>query len=251
MNGTSDADLRVVIVDDEEPARRVLREYLSGEPGVRIVAECADGFEAVKAITETEPDLVFLDIQMPKLDGFEVVGLIGAGVGIIFVTAYDEYALRAFEVHAIDYLLKPFGPERLSDALARARAGLSKGPRRQIAGLVAETRSRGKPLERVLVRDGPRVHVIPADRIDYVQAQDDYVSYRANGKEYLKQESLSELEKLLDPQRFIRIHRSYILNVERLARIELYAKDSRMAILADGSKLPISRSGYARLKPLL
>jgi len=243
--------LTAMIVDDEELARKILKEYLAAHPDVRIVAECANGYEAVKAVSETHPDLVFLDIQMPKLDGFEVLELIGQGPQVIFVTAYDQYALRAFEVHAVDYLLKPFSPERLAEALERARQGIRRGESQPVAALVAESRRREKPIERVLIRDGSKVHVIPVEKIDYIEAQDDYVNLKTGGKEYLKQETLSDLEALLDPGRFIRIHRSYLLNIDRLARIELYAKDSRIAILQDGTQLPVSRSGYARLKPLL
>jgi two-component system LytT family response regulator len=243
--------LSVVIVDDEELARGLLREYLSARPDVEIVAECSNGFEAVKAVAEKKPDLLFLDIQMPKLDGFEVLELIGTDLPVIFVTAYDQYALRAFEVHAVDYLLKPFSAERLDEALGRVRERLERKESPAYAGLIAETKGRSRPLERVVVRDGSRVHVIPVGNIDYVEAQDDYVCFKSGGKDYLKQETLADLEELLDPERFIRVHRSYILNIERLVKLELYAKDSRVAILTDGTKIPVSRSGYARLKDLL
>ncbi|MBM3791492.1 MAG: response regulator [Acidobacteria bacterium] len=242
--------MRVVVVDDEEPARAVLREYLSALDGVEIVAECANGFEAVKAAAELNPDLLLLDIQMPKLDGFEVLELIDREVEIVFVTAYDSFAIRAFEVHAADYLLKPFSAERLAQAIGNARERLGRKVRSR-SDLIAEARGRIKPVDRVLVRDGARVHVIQAGDVDYIQAQDDYACIRSGGREHLKQESMSALEEALDPRRFVRIHRTYILNIDRLARIELYAKDSRIAILRDGTKLPISRAGYARLKPLL
>ncbi len=248
MSGS--APLRVVIVDDEELARGVLREYLAAHPEVEIVAECGNGFEAVKAATELRPDLVFLDIQMPKLDGFEVLELLGRDVAVVFVTAYDEYALRAFQVHAVDYLLKPFSAERLDEALAHARTHLSSSERPPVAPLVAAARH-GSPADRLVVRDGSRVHVIPVDRLDYVQAQDDYVCLHAEGKQLLKEQTMAEIEAVLDPRRFVRIHRSYILNIERLTRVEPYGKDSRVAILADGTRLPVSRSGYAKLNELL
>jgi two-component system LytT family response regulator len=237
-------------VDDEALARAVVREYLAAMPGVEIVAECANGFEAVRAVTQHDPDVLFLDIQMPKLDGFEVLELIAGDVTVIFVTAYDQYAIRAFEVHAVDYLLKPFSPERLAEALDRARlrvAAKEKVP----DGLVAAGRARQTPLERILIRDRADVHVIPVEKIDYLESQDDYVSVKAAAKSYLKEQTLAELETLLDKDVFVRIHRRYILNIARLAKIELAVKDNRIAILADGSKLPISRSGYARLKELL
>jgi two-component system LytT family response regulator len=246
--------LRVVIVDDEPLARAVVREYLGTHPGVDIVAECANGFEAVKAVTELSPDLLFLDVQMPKLSGFEVLELLGREVPVVFTTAYDQYALRAFEVHAVDYLLKPFSEDRFAEALSRARErlharteGRSDG---EVDALTEAVRSRG-PLERVLIRDGAQVHVLPVDRIDYVEAQDDYVAFAVDGRQYLKDQTLATVETLLDPTRFVRIHRSYLLNIERISRVELYAKDSRVAILRDGRRLPVSRAGYARLAKLL
>ena len=246
-----EGNLTCIIVDDEELARGVIREHLAQHRDWEILAECANGFEAVKAVSEARPDLLFLDIQMPKLNGFEVLELIGADACVVFVTAYDEYALRAFEVHAVDYLLKPFSAERFAEALEHARLHLQLGREAPFSDLIAETRKRQKPLQRVLIRDGARVHVLPVEKIDYVQAQDDYACFKCGGKEYLKQETLSDLEELLDSSRFIRIHRSYLLNVERLAKLELLAKDSHVAILNDGTQLPVSRSGYARLKPLL
>lgn len=246
--------LKAVIVDDEAPARMVLREYLAAHGDITIAAECANGFEAVKAVAEHRPDLLFLDVQMPKLDGFEVLDLLAGALdrtAVIFATAYDEFALRAFEVHAVDYLLKPYGAERLGDALARARARLGRegpaAPPRQLADEARHARA----LERILVRDGAQVHVIPIEQIDYVEAQDDYVAFHAAGRTHLKEQTLAELEQALDATRFVRIHRSYIVNVERIARVELYAKDSRVAILRDGSRLPVSRAGYQRLNALL
>jgi two-component system LytT family response regulator len=243
--------LRVIVVDDEPLARAVVREYAAAHPGVEIVAECANGFEAVKAATELSPDLMFLDVQMPKLSGFEVLELIGRSVPVIFTTAYDQYALNAFEVHAIDYLLKPFSAERFAEALTRARERLAAREAMPVEALVDETRGRQTPLERVLIRDGSKVHVLPIDSIDYVEAQDDYVAFHVAGRSYLKDQTLVAVEGLLDPARFVRIHRSYLLNIDRIARVELYAKDSRVAILRDGAKLPVSRAGYARLAKLL
>jgi two-component system LytT family response regulator len=243
--------MRVAIVDDEELARKLVREYLAECEDVEIVAECANGFEAVKAVTEFKPDLLLLDIQMPRLDGFEVLELVGEEVAVIFITAYDTYALRAFDVHAIDYLLKPFSPERLREALDRARALIGQKQPVPPVQLSAAARPAGTYIERVAIRDGANVNVIPVAKIDYVEAQDDYVSFRAEGKRYLKQQTLSEVEGTLDPAHFVRIHRSYILNIDRLARLELYAKDSHAAILRDGTRLAVSRSGYARLSAVL
>ena len=243
--------LKAIIVDDEDLARSLVREYLGASADIDIVADCANGFEAVKAITELNPDILFLDIQMPKLNGFEVLELVQHNPAVIFVTAFDEYALKAFEVHAVDYLLKPFTRERFDQALALARERLSRKEVQPLAEVLATARNKGLPLERVLVRDGSKVHVIPVGKIDYIEAQDDYIALKAEGKTHLKQQRLAELETLLEPRRFVRIHRSYILNIERLARIELYAKDSRVAILKDGTQLQVSRAGYDKLKGLL
>lgn len=241
----SPSTLRAVIVDDEELARGLLREMLKAHPEIEIAAECGNGFEAVKAIGETAPDLLFLDVQMPKLDGFEVLELIDPGPVVIFVTAYDQYAMRAFDAQAADYLLKPFSAERFERALERARARVGQG-RETHAELAVAARGPERP-QRMVVRDGPKIHVIPIDRLDYVEAQDDYVALHSGGKSYLKQQPIAQVEAMLDPARFVRIHRSAIVNLERVARIEPYAKDSRVAILGDGTRLPVSRSGYARL----
>ena len=243
--------MRVAIVDDEELARKLVREYLSAYEDVEVVAECANGFEAVKAVTDVKPDLLLLDIQMPRLDGFEVLELVGREVGVIFVTAYDKYALRAFEVHAVDYLLKPFSPERLREALTRARARLESKQPLPIGELSSAARPSGTHVERVAIRDGANVHVIPVSKIDYIEAQDDYVCFHSEGKRFLKQQTLAEVEAVLDPAQFVRIHRSYILGIDRLSKLELYAKDSHAAILRDGTRLPVSRSGYARLNAVL
>ncbi len=243
------ARIRAVIVDDEELARGVVREMLQPHPEVDIVAECANGFEAVKACAELKPGLLFLDIQMPKLDGFEVLDLIDPGISVIFVTAYDTYALRAFEVHAVDYLLKPFSSARFDAAMERARGRTGRG-----APPPSELRAAARPdhaLERVVVRDGTRVHIIPLDKLDFVEAQDDYISLASAGKRHLKQQTIASLEACLDPERFVRVHRSYLVNLERVAKIEPYGKDSRLAILTDGTRIPVSRAGYARLQALL
>jgi len=245
-------ELRVIMVDDEEPARRLAREYLESIPGVSIVAECGNGFEAVKAVAEHDPDLMLLDIQMPKLDGFEVVELLERDLPIIFITAHDEHALRAFDVHAVDYLLKPYSSERLAEAIERARDRIGRGDEMPpLDELAADARPDGGDLERILVRDGSDVRVIPAEQVDYIEARDDAVAIHVGGAAHHKAQRLSTLEERLDSKRFIRVHRSFILNIDRLRSIELYAKDSRIAILEDGTKVPVSRSGYSRLRELL
>jgi two-component system LytT family response regulator len=243
--------MRVIIVDDEDLARGIVREYLASHPDVQVIGECSNGFDAVKAISELRPDLLFLDVQMPKLNGFEVLDLLDVKPRVIFVTAYDSYAIKAFEVNAIDYLLKPFSRDRFEKALLRATGQAGEEPSDAIDNLLRNTRSPSAPLERILVRDGSRVHVIPAAMVDHIEAQDDYITIHSSGKKYLKLERLSELETALDPKKFVRIHRSHIVNIERLARLETYAKDSRFVILNDGTKLPVSRSGYEKLKGLL
>ena len=243
--------LRIVIVDDEPLARAVVREYAAADPEIEIVADCANGFEAVKAVADLTPDLVLLDVQMPKLDGFEVLELLGKDQAVVFVTAYDQYALRAFEVHAIDYLLKPFSVERFQEAIGRARERIRARTAIPVDEILRDAKPRTGHAERVLIRDGANVHVLPVDKIDYVEAQDDYVAFRTEGKQLLKDQTLASVEATLDPARFVRIHRSFILNIDRISKVELYAKDSRMAILRDGTRLPVSRAGYARLSQLL
>lgn len=247
--------MKALIIDDEDLARSVVREHLAAHPDMEVVGECANGFEALKAAAEHHPDLVFLDIQMPKLDGFEVLELLeaeGKRPAVIFVTAYDQHAMRAFESHAVDYLLKPFSKERFDAALVKARALMAAQPAvppPQASELAAAARQ-GRPLERIVVKDGPKVTVVHLDRLDWVQAQDDYVLLRTEGKNLLKQQTLASLEGQLDSARFIRIHRSYLLNLDRLVRVEQDTKEHRDAILRDGTRLPVSRAGYQRLREL-
>ena len=207
----------------------------------------------MKAVADLKPDLVLLDVQMPKLDGFEVLELLGREQPVIFVTAYDQYALRRSRCtrsttcsnRSAPNASRRRSPGRASACARRRRA-------RRWIDLVIATRSRRTgPAERVLIRDGANVHVLPVDKIDYVEAQDDYVAFKSEGKQYLKDQTLAAVEGTLDPTRFVRIHRSFILNIDRIAKVELYAKDSRMAILRDGTRLPVSRAGYARLSQLL
>jgi two-component system LytT family response regulator len=245
--------MRALIVDDEALARAFLSEQLSAIAGVDVVGQAVNGFEAVKLIDELQPDVVLLDIQMPKLSGFEVLELLSERApAVIFVTAFDEFALKAFQVHAVDYLLKPVTPERLAAAIARVGERLAaKSHPAPMRDLIAAARPPGRSLERVVVRDEGQVHVMPIDRIDFIEARDDYVEFSSGGKRRRKQQTLAELEAQLDAARFVRIHRSFLLNIDRLARLELYAKDSWHAVLADGARLPVSRAGHARLKALI
>ena len=245
--------MRILIVDDESLARAFLAEQLASIPGMELIGQAANGFEAVKLAEDLSPELMLLDVQMPKLSGFEVLELLGARApAVIFITAFDEFALRAFEVHAVDYLLKPVEPARLVAALERAAERVrSQTPVPSAQELSATARPPGRTLERVLIREQGRVHVLPVERIDFVEAQDDYLCFVSGGKRQRKQQTMAEIEAQLDRARFVRIHRSFLLNIERLARIEPYAKDSWLAILTDGSKLPVSRTGYSRLKELM
>lgn len=245
--------IRTVIVDDEELARQVLHELIAAHPEMEIICECANGFEAVKAVTELKPDLLFLDIQMPKLDGFEVLELVGNDMAIVFATAYDEFALKAFDVHAVDYLLKPFGKDRFEKALERAKTRIGGGsaPKPNVTEVARDARGPESHLDRLVVRDGSKVHIIPIAKLDFVEAQDDYVALASEGHKYLKQQTIASLESALDPKQFLRVHRSYIVNLERVDRIEPYGKDSKVAILRDNSRLPVSRSGYERLRTVL
>jgi two-component system LytT family response regulator len=244
--------LKVVMADDESLARRVLSEYLAAEPDLEVVAECSNGFDAVKAVNDLKPDVVFLDIQMPKLDGFEVLELIDTPTAVVFVTAFDQYAIRAFDAAAVDYLLKPFSVDRLRAALERVRARLRENvmapPPHDLRTAV---RAPGEYLDRIVVKDGSRVHVIPVGKLDYAEAQDDYVSLRSEGRTWLRQQTISSLETALDPRRFLRLHRSYVVNVDRIVRIEANTKDTWVAILTDGAKIPVSRAGYTRFREII
>ncbi len=241
--------MRALIADDEELARRILREYLAKQADIEIVGECDNGFATVKAISDLKPDLLFLDVQMPKLDGFEVLELVDAQLAVVFVTAYDQYATKAFDAAAVDYLLKPFDAARFETALKRVRERLGATPQKiEPAELRQAALPPGRFAERVVIRDGAKVHVLPVEEVDYAEAQDDYVALHSGGKSYLKQQTISSLETTLDPKQFIRVHRSFLVNLERVRKIEMYTKDTRIAILTDGTKVPVSRGGYLRLR---
>ena len=241
--------INTVVVDDEGLARAVVKEHLAAHPEIKLAAECENGFEAVKAVNELRPELLFLDIQMPKLDGFEVLELLDPQPVTVFVTAYDQHALRAFEVHAVDYLLKPFSQDRFEESLLRAKARLGQGRISNIqAGELSNAAKSDWPLDRIVVKDGSKVTLIPLASLDYIQAQDDYVLLKTREKGHLKQQTLQSLEQRLDPSRFFRIHRSFIIQLDRLIRLEQRETDSWVAVLQDGARLPVSKSGYARLK---
>jgi two-component system LytT family response regulator len=244
--------IRTIIVDDEDLARQIVREYLSAEEDIEIVAECGNGFDAVKAANELKPDLLFLDVQMPKLDGFEVLELISTEVAVVFVTAYDQYAMKAFDAAAVDYLLKPFDQARFHTGLDRVRRRIGERAHPVSATeLKQAAKAPGQFATRIVVKDGTRVHIIPVDQLDYAEAQDDYVALHSGGKSYLKQQTITSLAEALDPGCFIRVHRSYLVNLEKVTKIEPYTRDTRLAILTGGAQIPVSRTGFVRLKELM
>lgn len=238
---------KVILIDDEPLAISILEDYLAEFPDMKVVATCNDGFEAAKAIMRHQPDLIFLDVQMPKISGFELLDLLDEEPQTIFTTAFDAYAVQAFEQHAIDYLLKPIGRERFRAALDKFRLR-STQPAVPTDWSMLES---PHCLERVIVKNGTRISIIRTGEICFMQADDDYVSIHTAASQYLKKSTLASFEKRLDPRNFIRVHRSYIANIDFLTRIESYEKDSYVAILQTGAKIPVSKSGYSRLKELL
>jgi two-component system, LytTR family, response regulator len=242
-------NIRIVIIDDETPAREIIKHYLQEVEGIEVVAECADGFSGLKTISAVKPDLVFLDIQMPRLTGIELVEVLTEKPEIIFSTAYDQFALRAFELNAVDYLLKPFQKRRFLEAVKKAidkiRAG--KGNQEPASHLLAK-KPESSTVNRVVVRKGNAINLIPVEDIKYVEAQDDYVMIYHTGGKALKQQTLKFYEENLPGADFVRIHRSYIVKVGEIHKIEPYGKDNHVAILHTGDKLPVSRAGYKQLR---
>lgn len=243
-------NIRTVIVEDEAPAREILKHYLKDYPEIEIIAECADGFSGLKTISEQKPDLVFLDIQMPRLTGFELVEVMTEKPVIIFCTAYDQFAIKAFELNAIDYLLKPFPKERLKSAVLKAFDRIGKNTAEEIpAGNLLENMPKAPaPINRIVVRKGNAINLIPIDQLRYVEAQDDYVMIHHISGKALKQQTMKFYEENLPANDFVRIHRSYIVKVSEINKIEPYGKDNHVAVLHSGDKLPVSRAGYKHLK---
>lgn len=242
--------LRALIADDEPLARRLVREFLRPHADIEVAAEVGHGLDAARALTDLKPDLVFLDIQMPKLTGLEVLELTGRRDGVIFTTAYDQHAMRAFELHAVDYLLKPFTQARFDAALERARRLLGQA----VPGLERLVAPSGSPLARVLVRDAGReggLQVLAVEAIDYIEAQADNVAFHSAGQDHLKAQRISELEVQLDPTRFVRVHRSFIINLAALEGLEKTDSDAHLARMRNGKRIPVSRSGYERLRAVL
>jgi len=243
------AELKIIIVDDEAPARSLVRSYLNGIPEIVSLTECENGFEALKAIQEIKPDLVFLDIQMPKIDGFELLDVLEEKPAIVFTTAYDHYAIKAFEANAVDYLLKPFSKERLLSAFEKALGKIqAKTAIAPIAHLQEHLDASGTELERVVTRLGSKITVIPVEKIFYIEAQDDYVMIHSELGQHLKEKTMKYFEQQLPPKSFIRIHRSFIINIAQVTGSELYGKDTHLISLKCGEKVKASAEGYKRLR---
>jgi len=244
--------IKAVLIDDEPLARSIVLEYLKDSPDISIVQECNDGFEGVKAIAQHKPDLVFLDIQMPKINGFEMLELIDEPPAVIFTTAFDEYAIKAFESRAIDYLLKPFSKERFDTAIQKwMQQRNALAPKSNTEALLSEEVRQPEERNRIVVKEGSNIRIVPVFDVQYIEAYDDYVKIFTQKEMYLKKKTMSFYEKNLDPSQFVRIHRSYILNLQQLTKIEPLEKDSYVALLKTGVRVPLSKSGYAKLKTVL
>ncbi|MEX2235527.1 MAG: response regulator [Cyclobacteriaceae bacterium] len=238
--------IKTVLIDDEPLARSIVSEYLKSYPEFQIVQECNDGFEGVKAIAQHKPDLIFLDIQMPKINGFEMLELLDETPGVIFTTAFDEYAIKAFEAQAVDYLLKPFSKDRFDKAMGKwlqQRQGVTPSVPREI--------HQPEESNRIVVKEGSNIRIIPAAEIIYLEAYDDYVKIFTAKEMFLKKKTMSFYEQTLNSSQFIRVHRSYMIQLSQITRIEPLEKDTHLAILKTGVKIPLSKTGYAKLKSVL
>lgn len=243
--------IKAVLIDDEPLARSIVAEYLQSYTQITIAQECNDGFEGVKAITQHKPDLIFLDVQMPKINGFEMLELIEQPPSVIFTTAFDEYAMKAFEAHAIDYLLKPFSKERFDKALQKWLSQRTQSEPSQKALLNAEEIRQPEEKNRIVVREAGNIRIIPINEVQFIEAYDDYVKIHTAKEMFLKKKTMSFYEQNLDASQFVRVHRSYILQLSHLTRIEPLEKDTHIALLKSGAKIPLSRAGYTKVKEVL
>ena len=242
---------KVIIIDDEPLARIIVKEYLQNFPELELMQECNDGFEGVKAIQQHNPDLIFLDIQMPKINGFEMLELVEQPPAVIFTTAFDEYAIKAFEAHAIDYLLKPFDQERFDKAIAKWKEKKAANKEKTTQDLLETASLSPAQSQRVVVKNGSKIKIIPVHDIFYLEAADDYVKIHTQEGYFLKNKTMNHFEEVLDKQQFVRGHRSYIVNIQQITRIDPYEKDNHVAVLKSGAKVPVSRGGYGKLKAVL
>jgi len=242
--------MKVIIIDDEPLARGIVTEYLKGFSQVEIVAECGDGFEGVKAIAQHQPDLIFLDIQMPKINGFEMLELLEEKPSVIFTTAFDEYAIKAFETHAVDYLLKPFTKERFDKALEKF---FNQAPvqKKNTEKLLQSSTHLPSQSERIVVKTAGKIKIIPIPEILYLEAADDYVKIHTKDGSFLKNKTMGFFEESLPQNQFVRTHRSYIINIQEITRIDPYEKENHLAILRSGVRIPVSKTGYGKLKEVL
>jgi two-component system, LytTR family, response regulator len=244
--------INVILIDDEPLAQSIVREYLQSYPQFQVVQCCNDGFEGVKGITQHKPDLIFLDIQMPKINGFEMLELIEQPPAVIFTTAFDEYAIKAFEAHAIDYLLKPFSKERFDKAIQKwlqQKNQIQQKP--ATATLLTEEVRQPEERNRIVVKEGSNIKIIPVHDIHYIEAYDDYVKIYTQKEMFLKKKTMSFYEQSLNPSQFVRVHRSYIIALQQLTKIEPLEKDTHLALLKNNVKVPLSKSGYLKLKTVL
>lgn len=242
---------KVILIDDEPLARAVVAEYLEAHPGLEIVQQCGDGFDGIKAIQQYQPDLVFLDIQMPKINGFEMLELLEQPPAIIFTTAFDEYAIKAFEAHAIDYLLKPFSQERFDKAIEKWKEQQHTTVKPDTTALLETAAQTPAQSDRIVVKNGSKIKIIPVADIFYLEAADEYVKIHTAEGYFLKKKTMGFFESSLDAQQFVRSHRSYIVNVQQITRIEPYEKDNYVAVLKTGPQVPVSRTGYVKLREVL
>lgn len=243
--------MKVIIIDDEPLARSIVKEYLQKHPQLEVMQECNDGFEGLKAIQQHQPDLVFLDIQMPKINGFEMLELIEQPPAVIFATAFDEYAIKAFEAHAVDYLLKPFNQERFDKAISKWNEKALSVSEKATQELLETASLSPAQSQRIVVKNGSKIKIIPVHDVLYLEAADDYVKVHTPEGYFLKNKTMTHFDQVLDGQMFVRAHRSYIVNVQQITRIDPYEKDNHVAILRSGIKVPVSRSGYVRLREVL
>jgi len=242
--------MNVIIIDDEPLARSIVKEYLANYNDIKVIAECNDGFEGLKAIQQHEPEVIFLDIQMPKINGFEMLELIENPPQVIFTTAFDEYAIKAFESNAVDYLLKPFSKERFDKAMQKYLSQ-QKTPAEKTEAVLESAAQSPIQQNRIVVKDGSKIKIIPVSQIQYLEAADDYVKIFIPEGSFLKKKTMSFFEDSLRPFHFVRVHRSYIVNTQLITRIDAYEKDSHILLLSTGAKLPVSKAGYAKLKEVL
>ena len=242
---------RAIIIDDEPLARQIVKEYLMAFPQISLAGECGDGFEALKLIQKEQPDLLFLDIQMPKINGFELLELLDKKPQVIFTTAFDEYALMAFEKNALDYLLKPFSTERFGKAVNKFLSASTQKSESEFSALENSPKKHLDEAHRIVVKNGSSILILPVNEVMYIEAYDDYVKVFNKDTFYLKKKTMGYYEETLHPSQFVRIHRSFMLNIDYLTRMEPLDKTNMQAVLKNGMKLPVSRSGYAKLKEIL